>query len=341
MSLWIAIGGALLSLLLAANSKRKREQCSGYSVSVLGNKENQFVSDKDVVHIISSVVKGEIKGTVMASFDLSKMESALQKNKWIKDAELWFDSHNILHIMVKERIPVARIFTTAGESFYIDSSLAVMPLSANVNIRIPVFTGFPDGKKMGKTERLLLKEIKDVASFVSADDFWKAQVMQVDITEQKRFEMIPALGNHVVRLGSADELDKKFRRLRIFYEQVLSKTGMDKYSVIDVRYKGQVVALKKGAAEEEVNENKLKQNIDNLLRSSAVINDNNDMYVRPGKPRESKPDSVVVPPATIPADPNAVKTIIPPDTAVKRKPKAVMTGRTNQKMNRITGRTSE
>lgn len=30
----------------------------------------------------------------------------------------------------------------------------------------------------------------------------------------------------------------------VFYKQVLSKTGFDKYKVIDVQYKGQVVASK-------------------------------------------------------------------------------------------------
>ena len=57
--------------------------------------------------------------------------------------------------------------------------------------------------------------------------------------------MIPVVGNHMVKLGNGENIEQKFNRLFIFYKQVLSKTGFDKYKTIDVQYAGQVVASKK------------------------------------------------------------------------------------------------
>ncbi len=58
----------------------------------------------------------------------------------------FFDNNMVLHAKISEREPVARIFTITGGSFYIDSSAHRMPLSDKMNVRIPVFTGFPTDK---------------------------------------------------------------------------------------------------------------------------------------------------------------------------------------------------
>ena len=66
-----------------------------------------------------------------------------KKTQWIKKAELFFDNNNVLEVRITEREPIARIFTTSGSSFYIDSSLARLPLSDKFSPRLPVFTDFP------------------------------------------------------------------------------------------------------------------------------------------------------------------------------------------------------
>ena len=46
---------------------------------------------------------------------LRKAEEQLKNNAWIKDAELFFDNHQILHVNISEREPVARVFTISGQ----------------------------------------------------------------------------------------------------------------------------------------------------------------------------------------------------------------------------------
>jgi cell division protein FtsQ len=54
--------------------------------------------------------------------------------------QLFFDNNEVLQVVIDEREPIARIFTVAGNSYYIDSSLERLPLSDKMSARLPVFT---------------------------------------------------------------------------------------------------------------------------------------------------------------------------------------------------------
>ncbi|MBA2500064.1 MAG: hypothetical protein H0V30_10090 [Chitinophagaceae bacterium] len=245
---WMALGSGMLVLLVAAIGKQNRQTCQGYAISVKGGKSHVFINEKEILQLVKTAANGNIKGKTLSSFRMKKMESLLEANKWILDAELYFDNQNMLQISVAERSPVARVFTISGFSFYIDSSGTRIPLSQHYTARVPVFTGFPESKKVSKADSILMLQIKNAAIFIDNHPFWKAQVSQVSITEDHQFEMIPVIGNHVVLLGDGANLEKKFHRLFIYYKQVAGKKGFDTYEMLNVQFDGQVVGTRKGAA---------------------------------------------------------------------------------------------
>ena len=267
VAVWLCIGGGMLTLLVAAISKKNKGQCKDYSITIKGVQNNFFIDKQDVQQLLMKATKGNIKGEPIASFKLHELEQMLEHNTWIDKAELYFDNRDVLHVAVTEKEPVARIFTTTGSSFYIDSLGRKMPLSDKLSARVPVFTGFPEKKKWTPNDSLLLKDVQRTANYIINDPFWMSQVAQIDITPERNFEMIPVVGNHLVKLGSGDNIDKKFYRLMVFYKQVLSQTSFDKYKVIDVQYKGQVVASKyPGTA--KIDSIQLRKNVEKLLRQS-------------------------------------------------------------------------
>ncbi|MBI1342347.1 MAG: hypothetical protein GC171_05345 [Terrimonas sp.] len=334
VALWVAVGGGLLSLLLAANSKKKRELCAGYKIEIKGIQNNYFITQQDVVGLIRSATKGNIREEPLADFDLQRLENLLEQKIWVQDAELWFDSRNVLHVSITEREPVARIFTTGNGSFYIDKTLQQLPVSGNVNIRVPVFTGFPGEKKWDKADSVLAGSVKTIAGFIAADAFWNAQVSQVDIVDKQHFEIIPLVGNTVIRIGDDSQLEQKFNRLMIFFKEVLRKTGFDRYSVIDARYHGQVVATKKGTQQVVVDSLRLKKNVKQLLEAAGPGNNNNEQYIKPSpRQNDKQPEALKLPPANIPEDPDPVKTTIRPDSLMKTVPKAIMPERTTNVKN--------
>jgi len=150
-------------------------------------------------------------------------------------------------------------------------------LPSRITASLPVFTGFPDKKKLNAGDSLLLNNIRVAANYIMNDPFWMSQVSQIDITADRDFEMIPVVGNHLVKLGNGENIDKKFHRLLLFYKQVLSKTGFDKYKVIDVQYKGQVV-VSKYAGDAKIDSVQLRRNVEKLLRQSVEAE--NDTVIR-------------------------------------------------------------
>jgi cell division protein FtsQ len=268
----------MLTLLLAAISKRNQGKCRDYSITIKGVQDNFFIDEKDVEELLVKATKGNIKGQPVVSFNLHALETLLEKNTWIEKAELYFDNQDVLHITVDEKEPVARLFTVTGNSFYIDSLGRIMPLSDKLSARVPVFTSFPDKKQFSAKDSLLLNDVRITANYIVNDGFWMSQVAQIDITPERTFEMIPVVGNHLVRLGSGEDIGQKFHRLMVFYKQVLSKTGFDRYKLIDVQYKGQVVASRY-TGDPKVDSIQLRKNVEKLLQQSR--NAQNDTLIRP------------------------------------------------------------
>jgi hypothetical protein len=163
---------------------------------------------------------------------------------------------------------VARVFTTAGNSFYLDSSATRLPLSDKMAVRLPVFTGFPtEGIIWKSADSLLAQQIKQLGMSMLKDTFWLAQVEQVAITGNRGFEMVPVIGNHLIIFGDGSDYEAKFHRLLLFYQQVAARTGFDKYSEVNVQYAGQVIGTKKGTVS-KVDSLQALKNVQQMIEAS-------------------------------------------------------------------------
>jgi cell division protein FtsQ len=317
ITFWVMIGAGMLTLLAAAITKRNKDLCKGFTISINGAKDNLFVDEKDITKLLMAGTNGKVKGEAMVSFNLMALEELLEDNVWVKDAQLYFDNQDILHVAVIEREPVARIFTVSEKTFYIDSSLHQMPLSDKMSARVPVFTSFPDKKILNGADSMLLNDIKKTALFILQDPFWMAQVEQLDITADQNFEMIPTVGNHIVKLGNGADIEKKFHRLMVFYKDVLSKTGFDKYSIVDVEYAGQVVGTRKGTGKQVVDSAQLRLNVEKLLQESRQMQADTSMIAppvkaeKPSEPADANTDIPAVEP-----EPNVTTTNTPVSQAI-------------------------
>ncbi len=241
--LWTFIGAAGIVLLVAAVRSNNDKKCQGIDIEILGVSNNFFIDKEDVLKVVKDFSGGEIEGKAISSFNLGAMENNLEKDVWVKNAELFFDNNQVLRISIDEREPIARVFSLSGKSFYIDSSVRVLPLSEKFSARLPVFTGFAHNPDfISKADSNLLRDIRQLSMLLQADSFLMAMVEQVDITSQRKFEMLPKIGNQVIMFGDAEDAEEKFEKLRRFYRSVMTRAGWYKYSVINLQYKNQVVA---------------------------------------------------------------------------------------------------
>lgn len=254
---WFAVGGTVLGLLIAAAIKKDASLCKGIDPTIYGFNKDFFIEEKDIESSIVASIGMPVKEKSIGSFDLRKLELELEKNIWIKKANLFFDNNGILHAKIQGRLPIARIFTTAGTSFYIDTALTRLPVTELKAVNVQVFTSFPGDKiVLSAADSLLLMDVRNISMALQKDSFCMAMIDQVDITQNRKFEMVPKLGNHVILFGDASDIDKKIERLKLFYSKVFAKAGMNYYAILNVQYEGQVVAKKRGA--EDVSSDSLR-----------------------------------------------------------------------------------
>jgi len=160
--------------------------------------------------------------------------------------------------VVRQRQPILRVFNQNGESFYLDGSGAVLPLNPEFSARVLVASGFinePFNRYTNYScdsvrvrDSLLFNGVMNnlfrLACHIVRYPFLKAQIEQVYVEQNGEMELIPRVGNHIILLGNAENLDDKFTRLLVFYTMGLNKTGWDKYQIINIKYQRQVVCSK-------------------------------------------------------------------------------------------------
>lgn len=260
-----------MALLIAAIRIKREKVCKGYEIEISGAEEGkEFLDRKSVEALLTNKGSETVTGKTTRTFELQKLEARIERHKWIKDAELFFDNSQVLQVKIKERTPIARLITVNGNSFYIDSSCHRLPLSGKVSVKVPVFTGFPSDKSVLKpADKILLREVKNVGEYILNHSFWMAQISQVDITGKRTFEMIPTIGNHIIEFGKGNDCDRKFKQLFIFYRQVLSKTGMEKYASINVQFERQIIGVRNTYLS-KADSVKYVKSVDYLIASSII-----------------------------------------------------------------------
>ncbi len=229
--------------MAAAVKKADTELCKGMNVKIDGASQHSFIEKKDIVAMLTPYLGGDILSKRMLQVDLHAMERAIRRDTWVSNAELYFDNNGVLQVEVGERKPIARVFTNAGESFYIDSSCKVLPLSDRISVEVPLFTGFSGDQAMLKRSDIrLLRDIKTMSVAILQDNFLMAIIEQVDVLPTNAFDLYPKLGNLVIQFGNAKDCEEKFKKLKLFYKNILPKAGWNRYNKISLMYDNQVVA---------------------------------------------------------------------------------------------------
>ena len=320
-TVWLLVSSATVVLLIAATRNQNGKLCKEVVVKIKGANAVGYVSKQHILQTISGGRPDLMPGQLIKTFDLQQLEKLLERNLWIRNAELFFDNNDVLHVDVTEREPVARVFRVDGESFYIDELGDELPITNDQVARVPVFTSFPNETTAAyKKDSVLKQQVKEMGQFILKDEFWMAQIDQVNINNYE-FELMPKLGNHIIQFGVAEKIEPKFDRLLLFYKKIMHKTGWNYYSTLDVRYDKQLVALRRDSVSlfksfvVEQNNYKINTTIDSsYIPNDSLIgntNESNNSLLTSG-PYKREPTSAepVLKSATVKPEPTESRNVM-------------------------------
>ena len=183
----------------------------------------------------------------MSLVDTRRIEDVLKQSPFVKTAECYKTINGNVSVTISQLTPIIRIKAQNGDDYYIDNKDCVMP-NSNYTSDLIICTG-------NITRTFATKYISPLATAIMDNDMWRNQIEQINVLADKSIEIVPRIGDHVVCLGqlpsNSDKqrqkklikefLDKKMKRLMLFYKYGLSKAGWNKYSYINLEFDNQII----------------------------------------------------------------------------------------------------
>lgn len=232
----IAISVYLVLAITLFNSKPKNQVCEGMELVIKDNVDYGFISIKDVESILKSKKLIPV-GQTNAEINVSALEEILDKHPFVKDAECYLTAGGKVKIDIYQRIPLLRVISGNGDNYYLDSEGEIIKPGSKA-VHVPIATGYIDRK-------FAQEKLFELAVFLNSDEFWKAQIEQVNVTPKQEIELVPRVGDHVLFLGKPELYKEKFNKLKAFYTEGLNKVGWNKYDRISIEFSNQIICTKK------------------------------------------------------------------------------------------------
>jgi cell division protein FtsQ len=232
--------------VLIAFSERKQDSVSVKDIVIkIENIEgNQFIDEADIVDLMQ-LDEENLKGASLEKLNLKQIEKRIRTNRFIDDAQLYSDLKGNLVVRATLRRPIARLIRNDGPDGYIAEDGTVMPVSDKFTTRVVLISGsYIRGllqlENLNKTEET--KKLMTMLDMIREDDFWRAQIAQLDIDSKGHINIMPQIGGQVIEFGVADNLETKFKKMRIFYKEILPQRGWNTYKRVNLEYEGQIIA---------------------------------------------------------------------------------------------------
>jgi len=243
--IWIVVFAGLLFFLIAfAERKQSGVYCKGVMVELENIQDNHFLDEADIIRLVEKSTPS-LRETPINRLDLKAIEKTLLMDRHIRDAELYGDLKGNLIVGVELRRPVARIVQDDAPDAYIAEDGMVMGISDKFSSRVMIVSG--QGTKPLVEAGNLYKaeggaELMEMIEFILEDPFWAAQIAQVDITSKGLMTIYPQVTGQVVEFGTSSNYEEKFRKLMVFYKEILPQKGWTKYGRVNLNYEGQIIA---------------------------------------------------------------------------------------------------
>lgn len=226
----------LLVSMSFISATKSGEKCTGLYVELYDSTENTFFSAQKLKSVLIHH-NVNVEGLRLDSINTDKIEEQLVNHPWLCDVRCFKTVNSGVKVVAKQREPLFRVLN-ASQNFYVDAMGVTMPIPDEGAAHVVVVTG----KKLDEQN---LANLGTLVSYISSDEFLKAQIVQIDVDFKGNVKLIPRMGKHVIHFGSIEGIDNKFNKLKTIYTEQFATRGWNLYREIDLRYDKQVVCTKK------------------------------------------------------------------------------------------------
>ncbi len=226
--------GALCYTSAAAAS----DSLKGLDINIISQNARSFVAVDDIDRELGGL-SASIHTIRRDSFDSRAVEQCLLALDKIESANCAILNNGRVALDVVPMIPVARVIDPIGTDYYINRAGKRMVADYRYRMDVPVIKG-------RFTERNPATGLLPLIHYVNSDPALAEFITAYDLTPSGDIIMVPAIKGHVVNFGDTTDIEDKFKRLNVFYHNVLPVKGWEAYDTISVKWRGQIVAHRAG-----------------------------------------------------------------------------------------------
>ena len=230
---WMAMIILLVTLLVFTHYRQNMQRISLADIKISESDDN-FVTPQIVLDYLK-IKSVDFDSIFIKDFSKASLENLLKNHPGIKEAEVFVDQRGKVNILIEQKKAIVRIKTDIYD-YYLDEFGNKMELSNNFTPRVVVATG-----------DIISKNHSDIYSFINEinkSDFWNAQITQIHF-ENEDVVLIPRIGDQKINIGSFKNIEEKLNNLYQFYKVAMPLKGWQTYSVINLKFKDQIICIKK------------------------------------------------------------------------------------------------
>ena len=232
----VLVIGYLVSTFRHFSGRERGNVCHDVKIILVDSSNVQLITQKDIALILEENDLNPI-GKTFRHIHTESIEKILRKNPMIKVAECYKTPTGTITIKILQRSPKFRV--VGFSSYYMDVDRKPMPVSDNYAAYVPVVSG-------RVTVTMCKGKMFDFVTYIVDHPFWNAQIEQIYVRDDLKIELVPRVGDAIILLGSLDNFESKLDKLKKIYLGGFNVMGWNKYKVIDLQYKDQVVCSKVG-----------------------------------------------------------------------------------------------
>lgn len=231
----------------------KREQselaCKSIKVAIIDSAVNRFVTKEEIIDLlrIEGITPNESK---LRHINQHTLECILSNRNAIRKSEVSYTRDGVLNVNITQRRPILRIETLNG-GFYMDETAYIFPFVRTFTSYVPVVSGsiplnlMPGHRGRVKNNTEWAEGLKEFGLYLNKEEFWNSMVEQIYIDEKGIVHLTPRVGEQEIIFGHLDNIEYKFRKLYVFYQEVIPVEGWEKYRSIDLQFSNQIVCKKR------------------------------------------------------------------------------------------------
>ncbi|MBE8719518.1 cell division protein FtsQ [Sphingobacterium pedocola] len=236
-----------LTLLMSLIARKSNDQvCIALRVMIEG--KETFIDQHDISNLINEKY-GRVVGRTIKGIPVNQIEESLKDLPYVSNAEIHTDMDGVMQVAVQQREVVLRVINKNGREFYIDREGKKIPVTLKYVPHVLVANGNISesyGRPLDDVQSKLVSDLVKIVDHIRGDELWENQIVQLYVNAENDIEIVPRVGNEELIIGTADSLDYKLDRLKIYYREILPKVGNDAYARVNVKYGDQIICERRG-----------------------------------------------------------------------------------------------